>query len=105
MSPLRALLLAVAVALLLAGLAMLFIEPRSQGIGLLVFGAVLLLGILFERWRYRPPAPPADARWEHTGERFEDPQTGKIIEVLYDPRSGQRRYAGADEERDGHKPG
>ncbi|HTW73321.1 MAG TPA: hypothetical protein VMD56_00175 [Steroidobacteraceae bacterium] len=104
MSRLRTLLLAVSSALVLAGVAMLIAGPKLPGIELLVIGLLFLLGTLFERWRYRPSSP-AGAHWEPTGERFEDPHTGKVVEVLYDPRSGQRRYSAADEERDGQGRG
>lgn len=105
MSVLRALLTAIAIAVLVAGLWLLIAGLKGPGLYLLLIGAALLVGTLFERWRYRPPAPPEGARWQRTGERFEDPQTGRIVEVLYDPGSGQRRYAGADEEHDGHSQG
>lgn len=65
------------------------------GTGLLVFGAVAIVGTVFERWRYRK-TPPAGARWEHTGERFEDPITAQRMEVLYDPLSGERHYVPVD---------
>jgi hypothetical protein len=103
-SLLRTVLLVVSSAMLLAGVWMLIVGPKAAGIELLVIGLLFLLGTLFERWRYRPSAP-AGARWEPTGERFEDPHTGKVVDVLYDPRTGQRRYSGADEERDGQGPG
>ena len=56
-------------------------------------GVAILLGTAFERWRYRKAAP-AGARWERTGERFEDPATGEVMEVQYDRASGERRYVG-----------
>ena len=62
--------------------------PGAQALGV---GGVLALGIIFERWRYQKSAPP-DARWQPTGERFTDPVSGKDVEVLYDPVSGERRY-------------
>lgn len=105
MGLLRSVLLVVASAMVLAGVGLLIAVPKGPGVALLVFGMVLLLGTVFERWRYRPPAAPAGAQWQRTGERFEDPKTGRIVEVLYDPRSGQRRYAGADEQHDGQQPG
>jgi hypothetical protein len=61
---------------------------------------LILLGTAFERWRYRPEAGRAGAGWEPTGERFEDPQTGKTVRVFYDPRSGERHYVN-DSERQG----
>jgi hypothetical protein len=55
-------------------------------------GAILLLGTLFERWRYKNRNASVEGDWQRTGERFVDPQTGKEVEVLYDPKSGERRY-------------
>jgi hypothetical protein len=65
----------------------------GPGIQALCVGGLFALGIVFERWRYkRNEPPPPDARWQATGERFTDPATGKDVEVLYDPSSGERRY-------------
>jgi hypothetical protein len=47
---------------------------------------------LFERWRYNNKNASSEGDWQVTGERFVDPETGKNMEVLYDPRSGERRY-------------
>jgi hypothetical protein len=55
-------------------------------------GVILLLGTLFERWRYKNRNAAVEGDWQRTGERFVDPQTGKEVEVLYDPKSGERRY-------------
>ena len=63
--------------------------PGAYALGL---GGIIVLGIVFERWRYRPNAARPGAGWERTGERFEDPQSGKTLQVFYDPRSGERRY-------------
>jgi len=62
------------------------------GIQTLIGGGVLLLGVLFERWRYSNRNASDDGDWQRTGERFVDPESGKNIEVLYDPKSGERRY-------------
>ena len=62
--------------------------------GMLAFWAtVLLVGLLIERWRYKPlverrPGP----EWTATDERFVDPETGKLVTVYYHPASGERRY-------------
>jgi hypothetical protein len=64
----------------------------SGGVQTLVGGAVIVLGTLFERWRYHNRNASADGDWQTTGERFVDPETGKNVEVLYDPQSGERRY-------------
>jgi hypothetical protein len=63
--------------------------PGAYALGL---GGLIVLGIVFERWRYRPNQPQPGAGWEPTGERFQDPQSGKTLQVFYDPRSGERRY-------------
>ncbi len=56
-------------------------------------GALLLLGTLFERTRYRRlgDAPPGPG-WTDTGERFRDPETGATVAVFFRPPSGERRY-------------
>jgi hypothetical protein len=72
-----------------------FLCTRGIGNGgaqTLVFGAIFVLGTLFERWRYNNKNAALDADWQVTDERFVDPETGKPMEVLYDPRSGERRY-------------
>lgn len=79
-------------ALAVAAGALLLAAGARAGINLIVIGAVILLGTVFERWRYRQPPPRAGARWERTAERFVDPTTGETLEVYYDPASGERRY-------------
>jgi hypothetical protein len=69
-----------------------YIGPRLAGIQMIFSGVVILLGTLFERWRYRNKHAAADGDWQKTGERFVDPESGKQVEVLYDARSGERRY-------------
>ena len=61
-----------------------------------VFGALLLLGTLFERARYKRIAEDAPGPgWEATGERFRDPVSGATVDVWFNPVSGERRYARA----------
>ena len=59
-------------------------------------GVLLFVGLVFERWRYKPLS---DARlgpdWIATEERFVDPETGKLVTVYYHPASGERRYVAA----------
>lgn len=60
---------------------------------LLLFGLLLTLGIGYERWRYKAVTEKrADPRWQRTGERFVDPETGQLTEVWFDPRDGERHY-------------
>lgn len=59
---------------------------------LLISGIILTVGILFERWRYSRSATSPTGNWQTTGERFVDPTRGKLVEVLYNPDTGERDY-------------
>jgi hypothetical protein len=59
----------------------------------LCWGAFLLLGIVFERFRYKPlEAQTPGAGWERTTERFIDDETGKPVTVYIQPQRGERKY-------------
>lgn len=98
---LRTIVLALGAIAIAAG-ALLLRTPVSRGAGvyLLLVGGAIILGTVFERWRYRN-SPRGGGHWERTGERFEDPATGETLEVHYDPVSGERRYVRTGE----HAPG
>jgi len=68
------------------------VGPAFGGVQTLIGGTVIVLATLFERWRYHNRKASDDGDWQRTGERFVDPETGKNMEVLYDPESGERRY-------------
>lgn len=72
-------------------------------------GAVLVVGAVIERMRYRsaaaergqaPPGPgggepvdaPLESRFRPTDERFVDPTTHHTMRVWLDPATGERRY-------------
>jgi len=74
---------------LVAGV-LLQVLPQHAGIGLIVFGGLVLISLVFEG-RYRTAKVNA-ASWQATGEKFIDPATGKLVEVDYDPNTGERRY-------------
>ena len=93
---LRALVLAVGCIAVAGGALIAASGARAPGIYLMCIGAAIILGTACERWRYRNIAP-AGARWERTGERFQDPATGEAMEVHYDRASGERRYVRMDE--------
>ena len=86
---LRKLLLGFAL-LVLAGGALVLAAGVPQGLPALLFGALLTVGILLERWRYKPAVGRGNGR--PTGERFVDPTTGDLMEVWYDAASGERSY-------------
>ena len=88
---LRTLLLVFAGAIAVAGVILLLLHQLGAGAYALGLGGLIVLGTVFEG-RYRPGNARPEARWEPTGERFEDPQTGNTVQVLYDRRSGERRY-------------
>ena len=56
-------------------------------------GALILIGTLFERHRYRRlgDAPPGPG-WTDTGERFRDPETDAMVAVFFHAPTGERRY-------------
>ncbi len=58
----------------------------------IVMPVVVLLGLVFERWRYAKLKNTAPAHFEATGERFADPESGNIVDVYFDRNSGERRY-------------
>lgn len=88
---LRTLLLLCAAGLALLGARLLFHGQIGGGLYALGAGVVLVIGTMFER-RYRSAAARPGAAWQPTGERFEDPRSGRTVAVLYDPASGERRY-------------
>jgi hypothetical protein len=89
---LRTVLLVFAAALALFGARLLFHGQFGGGLYALGAGVLIVLGTAFERWRYRGGDAPPAAAWQPTGERFEDPHSGRTVQVFYDPVSGERRY-------------
>jgi hypothetical protein len=93
----RAVLLAVGVVLLAGGVLGVVVGCRT--IPMVVFGALLVFGMLFERYIYKPIREEAPGvGWEKTGEMFSDPRTGREVTVYFNARTGERRYVA---ERDG----
>jgi hypothetical protein len=89
---LRTAVIVVGAALVCAGILLVMrgiFAPGWQAVGI---GVVVLLGTLFERWRYQRSDQTSGGPWVNTGERFLDPSSGDEVEVLFNPRSGERRY-------------
>jgi hypothetical protein len=97
----------VAALILLGGLVALAAGQPVAGLWAIALGGAGLVGISFERLRYRseaaertrddagagggePQAPQHPFR--PTGERFVDPTTGRLMRVYVDPATGERRY-------------
>ncbi len=54
--------------------------------------AIIILAIVFERYRYRPNIDKSQLGWEPTDERYVDPGSGQTMRVWFNPKSGQRDY-------------
>jgi hypothetical protein len=62
-----------------------------------IFGALVLIGTLFDLGYHGLREAPDHARWQPTGERELDTATGEIVEVWFDPVTGERSYRRAGE--------
>jgi hypothetical protein len=99
----------VSLLLLLGGLAALAFGGVAgiSGLWLMVLGAAGLIGVAFERTRYRSEAAERswdsvggagvddgqlDPRFRATDERFVDPTTRRRLRVWSDASTGERRY-------------
>jgi hypothetical protein len=72
----------------------------SAVIPLAVWGAILVGGLLIERWRYRLLCDnPPGADWQATAERFVDPESSRRVTVFFNPATGERRYVADDQRR------
>ena len=81
----------VAVLLILAVGVAVFQGPAL--IGPIIILSVALIALVFESFRYRRLIHNAPGgNFSATGERFVDPESGKLVEVHSDPATGARRY-------------
>ena len=103
----RGLAAVVAALILLGGFVAVAAGQPAAGLWAIALGGAGLVGITFERLRYRseaaerarddagagggePQAPQPPFR--PTEERFVDPTTGRLMRVYLDPTTGERRY-------------
>jgi hypothetical protein len=84
-----------------AGLALLVCGLSVPGWQTLGIGIVVLVGTVFERWRYRQAEAAHGSIWQRTSERFVDPSSGEPMEVHFNPATGERRYVPLES----HDPG
>ena len=61
------------------------------GVYILVNGVIVIISLVFERKRYKTDQKTKDG-WIRTKERFIDHSTGKLMEVFYNPKTGERSY-------------
>jgi hypothetical protein len=89
---LRGLVVAIGISCIVAAT---FIAAQSWFVALEVgiFGALILIGTIFEKHYHTRRAAGKD--WQTTSERFVDPTSGKLIEVRYNPKTGERAYVDA----------
>ncbi|WP_236600751.1 hypothetical protein [Ktedonobacter sp. SOSP1-85] len=59
---------------------------------LAVNGFILIGAMLLERQRYRTRVDRTQGYWQPTGERFIDPASKRLMEVFYNPATGERDY-------------
>jgi hypothetical protein len=100
MSPNARILLLAFGALLLAGGTVMTVLTGGGGIGMMIFGALVIASIGLER-RYGRPGAPTDVplhQFEPTREKFVDHETGQLLEVWIDPLTGERRYEPAPDQ-------
>jgi hypothetical protein len=90
---LRSWLIGIGIAAIACGIALIVTTGIPPSIVFICWGAMLVLGIMFERFRYKPVEVGAPgAGWERTTERFIDDETGKPVTVYIQPQSGERKY-------------
>ena len=89
---LRTVVIAAAAILTCVGIGLIACGVHAPGWQALAIGVIVLIGTLFERWRYRNIEEASNGRWQRTDEQFIDPTTGEPVEVMFDPRTGERRY-------------
>jgi hypothetical protein len=89
---LRAVVIAVSVIFTCVGLGLIAYGVHAPGWQVLALGVIVLIGTLFERWRYRGIGKPENGRWQKTDEKFIDPTSGDPVDVMFDPSTGERRY-------------
>lgn len=87
----------VAAAVALLGVWLIVAGATAAGMQALLLGVVLFVAVRYEGWRDRARPPTPGSHWHPTGERFEDPGTGKTVEVQYNAQTGERRYRSDDE--------
>ncbi len=89
---LRTVVIAAGTLLTCVGMVLVVCGIHAAGWQALIIGVIVLIGTLYERWRYRAIEEPPKGDWQRTGEQFIDPSSGNPVEVMFDPRTGERRY-------------
>jgi hypothetical protein len=80
------------------GIVLCLFAGQPQAFPVALWGSVLLVLIVLERWRYVLVSKGDPAQFEPTDEQFIDPETGRLTRVFYNAASGERRYEVIDSE-------
>lgn len=76
--------------------------PGVPAIPFLIAGVVIVVTALVEPVYGRLTGrPPLSGEWRATDERFIDPETGRLVTVWFDPKTGERRYVDSGEPESG----
>ncbi len=91
---LRNIVLALGGVLIAAGLVAMIGGAYGPGTVCLVWGAILVFGIVYERHAYKTIVEkvPAGKGWTRTSERFIDDKSGRTVTVYVKPFTGERAY-------------
>ena len=90
---LRTVLIGIGAVALLCGGAALATGASSPATVFGVWGAILIVSVLIERFRYKPLAAARPGPgWLRTTERFVDDETGQTVTVYIEPGTGERAY-------------
>ena len=90
---LRGAVLGIGVLCLIGGVLSLTFHIGPPALVFVLWGAVLIGGIVYERYRYKPieqSLPGGD--WVETTERFIDDETGEPVTVYVQSATGERKY-------------
>ena len=92
---LRSAVLAIGVLCLVGGLLSLTFHIGPPALVFVIWGVVLIGGIVYERYRYKPieQSLPGSG-WVETTERFIDDETGEPVTVYLHSATGEREYVG-----------
>jgi len=90
---LRSLVIVIGALCFIGGLIALLLGLCPPAFVFVFWGAILLLGTVYERVRYKPiEKVTPGAGWTRTDERFIDDETGQPVTIWLDPASGERKY-------------
>jgi hypothetical protein len=81
-------------AMFLSGIMGLFAGAWVAASFLIIWGAIFVFGILYERYAYKTiiDVAPAGKGWVRSNERFIDDKSGRTITVYVKPVTGERAY-------------